>query len=158
MKFLEFQIDVFILNNFRINHHLPLLLAYQDHFLHLRLANLPKANDTLREQIIKKAQAHGWPAMHERLLEVDPVAAARIEPRDKQRIQRALEVHELTGISMTEMLARGTEHRLQAVFRNLMVLPRAREWLHDRIERRDTTACRQPGAISCCVGSCGWLS
>ena len=48
----EFQIDVFILNNFRINHHLPLLLAYQDRFLHLRLANLPKAINCSRTRIM----------------------------------------------------------------------------------------------------------
>lgn len=100
------------------------------------LATLPAAVPELRDAFAEKARADGWDALHERLRTVDPEAGRRIHPNDPQRIQRALEVFELTGKTMTELLARGRESRLHARFRNLIVLPRAREWLHDRIERR----------------------
>jgi tRNA dimethylallyltransferase len=61
------------------------------------LAKLPRADAQLRRRIDALAAEHGWPAMHARLGRLDPAAAARIAPMDRQRIQRALEVYELTG-------------------------------------------------------------
>ena len=46
---------------------------------------------------MREAAVVGWPALHTRLAAIDPQAAARIQPQDAQRIQRALEVHRLTG-------------------------------------------------------------
>ena len=61
------------------------------------LAPMPAADPAVRAQIDRQAAIEGWPAMHARLEAVDAVAAARIHPNDAQRIQRALEVHRLTG-------------------------------------------------------------
>ena len=61
------------------------------------LSSLPPADPAVRAAIDAEAAARGWPAMHAELARVDPVTAARLEPGDAQRIQRALEVHRLTG-------------------------------------------------------------
>ncbi|HST28968.1 MAG TPA: tRNA (adenosine(37)-N6)-dimethylallyltransferase MiaA [Rudaea sp.] len=61
------------------------------------LSSLPEADAALRKKLAAEADAIGWTAMHARLRERDPVAAEKIRPSDAQRIQRALEVIELTG-------------------------------------------------------------
>src|SRR5690606_34303997 len=66
------------------------------------LAEMPTASPELRQRILDWAKFEGWPAIHARLAEVDPVSAARIHPTDPQRLQRALEVYELTGIPLSE--------------------------------------------------------
>ncbi len=70
------------------------------------LAQLPSATAELRKQLGEQGQAIGWPKMHARLMEVDAQTASRLEPNDAQRIQRALEVFETSGIPMSEWLAR----------------------------------------------------
>ena len=57
------------------------------------IAALPTASADIREEIDREADAVGWPAMHDRLAAVDPGAAARIEPNDRQRIQRLSLIH-----------------------------------------------------------------
>jgi tRNA dimethylallyltransferase len=69
------------------------------------IAPLPGRDRQVRAEIDREAALAGWPALHARLEVVDPVAAARIEPSDRQRIQRALEVHRLTGRSLSELQA-----------------------------------------------------
>ncbi len=66
------------------------------------MAQLPVASPTLRAGLEQRAARLGWPALHAELAAVDPVAAARIHPNDPQRIQRALEVHGLTGQPISE--------------------------------------------------------
>jgi len=61
------------------------------------LSRLPEAAPELRAALAAEAATAGWPALHARLAELDPVAAARIGANDAQRIQRALEVIALTG-------------------------------------------------------------
>lgn len=67
------------------------------------IAPLPEANAELRAAIDRRASVLGWPGLHRELAERDPVAAARIRPADGQRIQRALEVLELTGRPLSEL-------------------------------------------------------
>jgi tRNA dimethylallyltransferase len=67
---------------------------------------LPGADAALRRRLEDEARALGWPALHARLARIDPVTAARVEPGDAQRIQRALEVFELSGKPMSEWLSR----------------------------------------------------
>ncbi len=66
------------------------------------LASMPSADSEIRQQILDMAQGQGWRAVHDRLAEVDPESAERIHPNDPQRLQRALEIYESTGITMTE--------------------------------------------------------
>ena len=67
------------------------------------LAPLPEADPHVRSSLDSLAQASGWPALHAELAQHDPVAASRIQPLDAQRIQRALEVLQLTGQRMSDL-------------------------------------------------------
>ncbi len=99
------------------------------------IANLPEADSAVRERLDAEAHAKGWPALHERLAIVDPEAAGRISPADGQRIQRALEVFELTGESLTNQMRRSrAEARLSV--KTFAVLPDDRGALAERIECR----------------------
>ncbi|MES9937845.1 MAG: tRNA (adenosine(37)-N6)-dimethylallyltransferase MiaA [Sedimenticola sp.] len=100
------------------------------------LSELPAANATVRARLEQDAALHGWQAMHERLAAVDPAAASRIHPNDPQRIQRALEVYELTGKSLTELQDRDGEQKLPYRLVKLVRAPREREVLHQRIADR----------------------
>ena len=99
------------------------------------LSDLPDANPALREQLFAQAQLIGWPAMHARLIELDPVAAARIGANDAQRLQRALEVIELTGRPLSELQRRGRARFPWRVLK-LALLPLDRSVLHARIAQR----------------------
>lgn len=99
------------------------------------IAPMPVANPEIRERLNKQAEAIGWPAMHEQLREVDPDAAARIHPNDPQRLQRALEVFELTGQSLTTLQAK-TKPLLAVPPIKFALVPADRAWLHNRIELR----------------------
>ncbi len=101
------------------------------------MAELPQASPQVRAQLDAEAARIGWSGMHERLQQIDPVSAARIHPNDPQRIQRALEVYELTGVSMTALHERGRQlspfpYRVAKV----VVCPQERSILHQRIEQR----------------------
>lgn len=73
------------------------------------LHELPGADAAVRERLDEQARSLGWPALHARLARVDPASASRIEPGDAQRIQRALEVLEVTGRPMSEWLSEARE-------------------------------------------------
>lgn len=102
--------------------------------LRLGIAPLPEADPAVRARLDARAVAQGWPALHAELAARDPEAAQRIRPADGQRIQRALEVLELTGrpISELQRLAEPAPHRLAA----FMLLPVSREELYRRIDAR----------------------
>ncbi len=99
------------------------------------LSDLPAADPALREQIARRAQQLGWPALHAELAAVDPESAARIHPHDPQRLQRALEIHRLTGKTRSQLWARAKPAATMAATK-LVLCPSARSELHCRIERR----------------------
>jgi tRNA dimethylallyltransferase len=66
------------------------------------LADLPAADPSLRAELEATEDLHGL------LVEVDPPTAARLHPNDRIRLVRALEVHRLTGVAMSELHARGS--------------------------------------------------
>jgi len=96
---------------------------------------LPVAEPGLRAQIDARAARHGWPALHADLARVDPVTAARLSPNDAQRIQRALEVWELTGKPISE-LQRSANPGLPFQLRAYALVPEDRAQLHQRIAQR----------------------
>lgn len=100
------------------------------------LAELPQADDALRATIDADAARLGWPAMHARLAELDPVTAARLPPNDSQRIQRALEVCLAGGRPMSVQLAESEQEKPLWDFLQLALLPSDRAVLHERIARR----------------------
>lgn len=99
------------------------------------LAPLPPAHAATRSALQAEADRLGWAALHRRLAAIDPQAAARIHPNDPQRIQRALEVHALTGRSLTEWWAVHRSDLPYGVWKFVMC-PADREELRRRVEAR----------------------
>lgn len=100
------------------------------------LDDLPGADAALRAHLDEEAARIGWPAMHARLAQVDPETAARLKPADAQRIQRALEIHALSGKPMSELLAQREKEELPFNLVSFALEPSDRAWLHERIARR----------------------
>jgi tRNA dimethylallyltransferase len=100
------------------------------------LAKMPEADPVLRAKLEEEARQQGWPAMHKRLAEVDPQAAARLKPNDSQRVQRALEVFELSGRPMSEHWREQEQTALPYEVHSFAVMPPERALLHQRIEQR----------------------
>jgi len=98
------------------------------------MAPLPEANADVRARLDRRAREHGWRALHAELARLDPPAAARIHETDSQRIQRALEVIELTGRRLSELHAEtDAGGRRYAAF---ALLPFERDALYQRIDAR----------------------
>ncbi len=100
------------------------------------LAELPPADPAVRAAIDREATQRGWPALHAELAMSDPVTAARLAPRDSQRIQRALEVFRISGRPLSEWHAAGEQAPPPWRFLTLGLLPGERGALHERIARR----------------------
>jgi tRNA dimethylallyltransferase len=100
------------------------------------LADLPPADENARAAIDREALRDGWPAMHERLAAVDPAAAARIDPNDSQRIQRALEVYRASGRPLSDWQALEQPAGAAERYLKFGVVPEPRPALHRRIEQR----------------------
>lgn len=123
------------------------------------LATLPSADPVIRQKLLDEAEEKGWEFMHQRLAKVDPVSAKRIHPNDPQRLQRALEVYEISGRTLTEFWAdqaelkekQETGQNIEAHYTNwgrdsfnalsynavnIAVSPKERATLHERIAFR----------------------
>ena len=99
------------------------------------LAVLPEADPDVRKKLSDEADEKGWDFLHQRLIEVDPVAGQRIHPNDKQRIQRALEVLELTGKPLTDLQKEAQLDALPYRLMKIALIPE-REWIRDLAEKR----------------------
>jgi tRNA dimethylallyltransferase len=110
------------------------------------LADMPKANPQVRAEIELEAAEKGWDVMHQQLAAVDPAAAHRLKPSDRQRLQRALEVYRISGKTMTELhqqqhsqnKASNSQLAEDCNFSPLLlaISPQDRGVLHQRIEQR----------------------
>ncbi len=106
------------------------------------LSSLPPANPEIRARLDEEGKVIGWPAMHEKLSIVDPETAARLKPNDSQRVQRALEVFQITGKPMSTLLADspsedGREGSSIPAWIDLVSLePSDRARLHANLEKR----------------------
>ncbi|NOQ64488.1 MAG: tRNA (adenosine(37)-N6)-dimethylallyltransferase MiaA [Methyloprofundus sp.] len=100
------------------------------------LAQLPTADAALRSELEAEAAVIGKQAMHDKLALVDSVAAARIHPNDPQRVQRALEVYQLAGKSMTQLHAEAKAEEIPYQKIKLIIAPRDRAILHAKIAQR----------------------
>ncbi|MGI9330799.1 MAG: tRNA (adenosine(37)-N6)-dimethylallyltransferase MiaA [Gammaproteobacteria bacterium] len=99
------------------------------------LAPMPPADLSVRAELDARGAREGWPALHAELATVDPAAAGRIAPADRQRIQRALEVFALSGRPLTEWQNAEVD-RAPVNFCCLALLPGDRSVLHERIAAR----------------------
>lgn len=101
------------------------------------LNELPSADHAIRQQIERDAIKNGWPSVHKKLSEIDPVTAARLEPNDSQRIQRALEIYLCSGTNMTEWLEKPPIKIDDSLnFITISLEPENRSKLHEKIKRR----------------------
>ncbi len=100
------------------------------------LAPMPEADPVVRAIIASEAAKKGWPALHAELAGIDPRAAAKIKATDPQRIQRALEVFRLSGRPISQWQAMSARERLPFRVLKLVLAPRDRAVLHQRIESR----------------------
>ena len=104
------------------------------------LSALPAADPALRESLAGEAEQIGWPEMHRRLADIDPAAAKRISPNDRQRIQRALEISRLSGRPPADLYRRRRRRSeidgRRVRFIRLVIADSRRDCLHRRIEAR----------------------
>jgi len=106
------------------------------HSLQQGMASLPGADPVIRCAIDEQAGRHGWPAMHHELERLDPEAAARIRPNDRQRIQRALEVIRISGRPISQLQAEGARQQRPWSFVKVALWPSDRAELRERVDQR----------------------
>ena len=127
----------FSINRIRQKNKLPIMVGgtmlYFKAFAE-GLAELPDRDNAIRMAIELESAEIGWAALHAKLLSLDPITATKIDKNDTQRIQRALEVIELTGKPVSESLSaqKNTDNNIEI----LALFPSDRLWLHQRIELR----------------------
>ena len=100
------------------------------------ISPLPSADPRLRAELDERAVREGWPALHEELRRRDPLAASRIKPNDRQRIQRALEVCYIAQRPFSELQAAAVVETSEYRYLKLALAPSDRAVLHEIIERR----------------------
>ncbi len=100
------------------------------------ISTLPQADPELRLEIEVRAAKNSWPALHAELSTLDPETAARLEPTDSQRIQRALEVCYITGASMSQQFGERSADDFAYDALPIALLPSVRSQLHRRIDAR----------------------
>jgi len=100
------------------------------------LAELPEANQEVRMMLAEELLTKGKEAMHERLKRIDPASAARIHPNDPQRVQRALEVYQISGKPITQFYHEAQESGIPFNKIKLIIAPEERKRLHEIIALR----------------------
>ena len=100
------------------------------------IADLPGANAAVRRDIDALAAAKGWPAVHAELRTVDPASAARINPNDSQRLQRAMEVYRVSGKTLTAWQAETRRPGDDPTYVKVALAVEPRSLLHERIRLR----------------------
>ena len=100
------------------------------------LSELPSASEVVRKSLDQFIEKNGLLALHERLKRVDPIAAQKIHPNDPQRIQRALEVYEISGRPISQWWVEQKSNKLPYSLLKIAVSTSDRSLLHERIEKR----------------------
>ena len=100
------------------------------------LNQLPVRNEGIRKEIDLEAKQHGWPYIHEELRKIDPETAKRINPNDSQRIQRAIEVFNITGEPMSKLLSAKISNQTTIKTIDIALVPESRAELHKNIGLR----------------------
>ncbi len=100
------------------------------------ISELPDANEAIRAQLDIQMQQMGKQYMHDRLAEIDPDSARKIHPNDPQRVQRALEVYQITGQTMSQLQQTSQAEALPFENHKIVIAPRSRELLREHIAMR----------------------
>lgn len=128
-----------LIDEIRARGRLPLLVGgtmlYARSLLH-PMDDLPGAHPGIRARLDAEAAEHGWPHLHQRLAARDPATARRLAPTDAQRIQRALEIIEITGRPLSELQQAGQKPAPHPDIRIISLEPGDRAVLHQRIAQR----------------------
>ena len=136
----EFALDARrALDDIAARGRLPILAGGTGLYFHALLQGLsamPSADAATRAQIANEADARGWHALHAELAAIDPESGTRIHATDAQRIQRALEVHRLSGRTISAWRRDPPPPRLPFKVLKLVLAPPDRASLHERIARR----------------------
>ena len=128
-----------IINKIHLKGEIPMLVGGT--MLYFRslingISNLPDANSKVRNQINREAQEKGWPKLHDILHDIDPETAEQINPNDRQRIQRALEIFRLSGKTPSSLKNINVVRKPEYNYIKLALIPYSREKLYDRINNR----------------------
>lgn len=119
--------------------NLPLIVGGTMMYYHALvngLNDLPEADDAVRAQLQQDKQSRGLAHLYQRLQEVDPATAQRLEPSDSQRIERALEVWMLTGKPLSEHFAEQAAYTVPLDIHAVALFPENRKRLHENIALR----------------------
>lgn len=136
----EFSADAWqLIGDIEARGRLPLLVGgtmlYARTLLH-PMDDLPGARPDIRARLDAEAAEHGWPFLHARLAELDPPTAQRLHATDAQRIQRALEIIEITGQPLSALQQAGQKPEAHPDIRIISLEPSDRSVLHARIAQR----------------------
>ncbi|HEC27296.1 MAG TPA: tRNA (adenosine(37)-N6)-dimethylallyltransferase MiaA [Gammaproteobacteria bacterium] len=135
----EFRTDALqLMNDFQAQGRVPLLVGgtmFYFRALQYGLPDLPAADEAVRGKLLLEAKEDGWQALHDRLSEIDPESAVRINPNDRQRIQRALEIYQLSGVTPTQHV-RNSMQEIPWKIIKIGIWPSVRTLLHENIEKR----------------------
>jgi len=136
----EFATDAWrLIDEIEARGRLPLLVGgtmlYARTLLH-PMDDLPGARPDIRARLDAEAAEHGWPYLHQRLATLDPITAQRLHATDAQRIQRALEIIEITGQPLSTLHAAGQKPKAHPDIRIVSLEPGDRSQLHARIAQR----------------------
>ncbi len=136
----KFRLDALLaINEIHSQNRIPLLVGGTGLYfraLETGISDLPDADAEVRQQLESEAEQIGWQAMHRRLAEIDPASAERIHSNDPQRIQRALEIYEISGRSMTDHYEDETTNPFPFEVIKIILNPDDRSILHERIKHR----------------------
>ncbi|MDW3095339.1 MAG: tRNA (adenosine(37)-N6)-dimethylallyltransferase MiaA [Gammaproteobacteria bacterium] len=128
-----------LIDQIHTNNKIPLLVGgtiMYFHALQFGLSELPAADQELRSQMNDIGKQQGWHVLHQKLTQVDPESAAKIHQNDAQRIQRALEVYELTGVKLSSYHTTKQTVRSDVSIINIGLFPEDRGQLHKNIASR----------------------
>ena len=136
----RFQKDAYLaINEIHNRGKIPILVGGTGLYfraLEYGLDKLPEADYGIRTTIEAEAEVKGWVYMHDKLSKIDPDSASRIDRNDTQRIQRALEVYEITGNTLTELTATPEKRPFEFPIKKFILFPNARIELHKRVKQR----------------------
>lgn len=117
---------------------LPILVggtSFYFHALEYGLSALPESTNASRQHFTEQLTAQGSEELHKQLNTIDPIAASRIHCNDSQRVTRALEVHYLSGKTLSELQGNKDGNALSNPIKKIVLMPDRAE-LHQRIEQR----------------------
>ena len=100
------------------------------------LNQLPVRDTDIRKEIDIEAKQYGWPYIHEKLSKIDPETAKRLNPNDSQRIQRAMEIFNITGEPMSKFFDTTISNQINIKTIDIALVPESRAKLHEHIGLR----------------------